>query len=79
MVERLPVDRAEAVRMVDLAGMSQAAAATTVQVSHSGMKSRVQRGRARLREMLLACCQVDQDVRGRVQGCSTNSVGGECA
>jgi RNA polymerase sigma-70 factor, ECF subfamily len=79
MVERLPAEQAEAVRMVDLAGISQTAAAAAVHVSHSGMKSRVQRGRARLREMLLACCHVEQDVRGRVQGCSARSVGSECS
>lgn len=79
MVEHLPAEQAEAVRMVDLAGVSQTAAAAAVHVSHSGMKSRVQRGRARLREMLLACCHVEQDVRGRVQGCASRSADGECA
>jgi RNA polymerase sigma-70 factor, ECF subfamily len=78
MVERLPAEQAEAIRMVDLDGMSQAAAAAKVHVSHSGMKSRVQRGRARLRELLLACCHVEQDVRGRTQGCETRSTTGEC-
>jgi RNA polymerase sigma-70 factor (ECF subfamily) len=76
LVERLPAEQAEAIRMVDLAGISQAAAAATVRISHSGMKSRVQRGRARLREMLLACCHVEQDVRGRVHGCEARSGGG---
>jgi RNA polymerase sigma-70 factor (ECF subfamily) len=78
MLERLPAEQAEALRVVDLAGMSQAAAAAKVHVSPSGMKSRVQRGRARLREMLLACCHVEQDVRGRVQGCASRSAGGGC-
>ena len=31
------------------------------------MKSRVQRGQARLRELVLTCCEVQRDVRGRVQ------------
>jgi predicted Zn-dependent protease len=35
-------------------------------LSPSGMKSRVQRGRAQLREMLVACCQIDLDRRARV-------------
>jgi hypothetical protein len=39
------------------------------------MKSRVQRGRARLREMLLACCHIEQDVRGRAQGREARSAG----
>jgi RNA polymerase sigma-70 factor (ECF subfamily) len=78
MVDRLPAEQAEAIRMVDLAGMSQVQAAEKVHVSHSGMKSRVQRGRARLRELLTACCNVEQDVRGRVQGCASRSTSGEC-
>lgn len=80
MVERLPAEQAEAIRMVDLAGMSQAAAAAALRLSHSGMKSRVQRGRARLRDMLLACCHVEQDVRGRAQGCQprTGTDGQRC-
>jgi RNA polymerase sigma-70 factor (ECF subfamily) len=78
MVDRLPAEQAEAIRMVDLAGMSQAAAAASVHVSHSGMKSRVQRGRARLRELLVACCHVELDVRGRAQGCGSRPAGREC-
>ncbi len=70
LVERLPAEQAQAIRLVDLAGMSQIAAAASARVSHSGMKSRVQRGRARLRELLLTCCHVEQDVGGRVQGCA---------
>jgi RNA polymerase sigma-70 factor (ECF subfamily) len=67
MIDRLPAEQAEAIRMVDLGGMTQTAAAAAVNISVTGMKSRVQRGRARLREMLLTCCAVERDVRGRVQ------------
>jgi RNA polymerase sigma-70 factor (ECF subfamily) len=67
MIDRLPPEQAEAIRMVDLGGMTQTAAAEAAHVSITGMKSRVQRGRARLREMLLTCCAVERDVRGRVQ------------
>jgi hypothetical protein len=53
--------------------MTHAKAAAVATVSVPGMKSRVQRGRAKLRELLLACCEVNRDVRGRVMdfdGCS---------
>ena len=72
MVDRLPFEQAEAIRMVDLGGMSQADAAARMQVSVSGMKSRVQRGRGRLRELLAQCCEVHRDARGRVYdyGCA---------
>jgi RNA polymerase sigma-70 factor (ECF subfamily) len=66
LVNRLPADQAQAVRMVDMDGMTHAKAAAVATVSVPGMKSRVQRGRAKLRDLLLACCEVNRDVRGRV-------------
>ena len=35
-------------------------------LSLSGMKSRVQRGRARMRQSLLECCYVELDRRGGI-------------
>lgn len=67
MLSRLPDDQAAAVRAIDLDGQPQAAAARTAGVSLSGMKSRVQRGRARLHQLLVDCCEVSQDPRGRIQ------------
>ncbi len=64
MVDTLEPPYAEAVRLADLEGMSQAQAAGKLGLSHSGFKSRVQRGRAQLRGILDACCRVELDVRG---------------
>lgn len=66
MVETLEEPYAEAVRLVDLEGMSQTDAAAQLGLSYSGFKSRVQRGRAKLREVLDQCCAVAVDVRGGV-------------
>lgn len=60
----LPVEQAAAVAMVDLDGLSQAAAAQRAGISLSGMKSRVQRGRRRLAELLGQCCTLTLDGRG---------------
>lgn len=67
-LEKLPAPYAEAVRWVDLEGLTQAEAAVRAGISLSGMKSRVQRGRARLHELFDACCRFDLDGRGRVIG-----------
>lgn len=67
-VERLPAPYAEAVRWADLDGLTQAVAARRAGVSVSGMKSRVQRGRAQLRALLDECCRFDLDCRGTVVG-----------
>lgn len=65
-VARLPSPYREAVTLVELEGLTTREAAELAGVSVSGMKSRVQRGRAQLREMLDECCAIALDVRGRV-------------
>lgn len=66
MVERLPEPYRTAITLTTLHGATQAEAARQLGVSISGMKSRVQRGRDRLREMLVQCCAIAIDVRGGV-------------
>jgi RNA polymerase sigma-70 factor (ECF subfamily) len=51
---------------VDVEGHTQAEAARLEQLSVSGMKSRVQRGRERLGAMLNECCAVDTGPSGAV-------------
>ena len=58
----------EAVRIVDLEGVTQQEAARRAGVSLSGMKSRVLRGRQQLRAVLEACCRIDLDHRGSIAG-----------
>src|SRR5829696_2228562 len=60
----LPAEQRRAVEMIDLDGVSQADAAEREGVSVSGMKSRVQRGRKRLGELLGQCCALNLDGRG---------------
>ena len=60
----LPPEQRRAVEMIDLEGMAQADAARREGVSVSGMKSRVQRGRRRLAQLLDACCALTLDARG---------------
>lgn len=66
MIERLSQDYREAITLVEINGLTQQAAATQMGISLSGMKSRVQRGRARLKEMLNDCCLIEHDRRGGV-------------
>ena len=53
-------------KQYDIEGLSQTAAARRLGISTSGMKSRVQRGRARLKETLLRCCQIHLDRNGGI-------------
>jgi RNA polymerase sigma-70 factor (ECF subfamily) len=65
-VARLPSPYREAVTLVELEGLTVREAAEMVGVSVSGMKSRVQRGRAQLRQMFDECCEIALDARGKV-------------
>jgi RNA polymerase sigma-70 factor, ECF subfamily len=66
MIDRLAEPYRSAIELTSLRGLTQAAAAKEAGVSVSGMKSRVQRGREQLRQMLVTCCVIDVDVRGGV-------------
>jgi RNA polymerase sigma-70 factor (ECF subfamily) len=66
MIERLPEPYRTAITLTTIEGVSQADAARQLGISHSGMKSRVQRGRERLRDLLVRCCAIAVDVRGGV-------------
>jgi RNA polymerase sigma-70 factor (ECF subfamily) len=66
MVARLAEPYRSAIELTSVHGLTQAEAAKRVGVSVSGMKSRVQRARGQLKEMLLRCCEVDVDRRRRV-------------
>ena len=64
LLTTLPAEQRRAVEMIDLDGTAQAHAAQHEGVSLSGMKSRVQRGRRRLAELLGQCCALTLDARG---------------
>jgi RNA polymerase sigma-70 factor (ECF subfamily) len=65
-IDQLPDPYREALRLVEIEGLTQKQAAERLGLSVSGAKSRVQRGRAQLRQMLHRCCQIEQDRRGNV-------------
>jgi RNA polymerase sigma-70 factor, ECF subfamily len=65
----------EALTLTELEGMTQKDAAAMLGISLSGMKSRVQRGRKRLREALEDCCHIALDARGHVVGCEPRADG----
>jgi len=64
LLDGLSPEQRRAVQLVDLDGLDQAEAARREEVSLSGMKSRVQRGRRRLVEVLGQCCALTLDARG---------------
>ena len=65
---RLSDEHREAVELSDVKGLSQPEIAQKLGLSLSATKSRVQRGRERLRELVAACCHVEFDTHQNVVG-----------
>jgi RNA polymerase sigma-70 factor (ECF subfamily) len=61
LVRRLPEPYRQALTLTDLGKLSQVEAARVTGLSVPGMKTRVQRARAQVHELLTACCQVALD------------------
>ncbi|MBT9559588.1 MAG: sigma-70 family RNA polymerase sigma factor [Myxococcales bacterium] len=74
-VNALPEPYREALTLTELGGLTQREAAERLGISLSGMKSRVQRGRALVKQALLDCCHIALDGRGRVMGCEVRPDG----
>jgi RNA polymerase sigma-70 factor, ECF subfamily len=73
-VARLPSPYREAITLTELEGLTQKDAADMLGISVSGMKSRVQRGREKIRDMFDECCRISVDCRGRVVECEAREL-----
>ena len=67
MVNQLTPTYRQAIKMAEFDGLTQKEIAQHQNLSLSGAKSRVQRGRKMLKEMLMACCQIAFDHQGKIQ------------
>jgi RNA polymerase sigma-70 factor (ECF subfamily) len=76
MIARLPEAYREAVLLSEIQGLTQKEVAEVQGTSLSGAKSRVQRGRAQLKEMLAECCRLEFDHGGRL--CNYERKGKSC-
>ncbi len=66
MIEELPEPYRQAPLMTEYQGLTQKQLAESQGLSLSGAKSRVQRAREKLRDMLLQCCHFEFDRRGGI-------------
>lgn len=80
MIDALPEPYREAIVLTELEGLTQKTLAQRLGISVSGAKSRVQRGREQLKQMLHECCSFEFDRRGKVIECEPRSrdACGEC-
>ncbi|MCH6256959.1 RNA polymerase sigma factor SigZ [Puniceicoccaceae bacterium K14] len=66
LIEKLPREQRRALTLYEFEGVAQKDIATQESISLSGAKSRIQRARKTLEEMLKACCQFQFDSRGKM-------------
>jgi RNA polymerase sigma-70 factor (ECF subfamily) len=66
MVDELPDTYRDALLLTEYQGLNQRQMADRLGISFSGAKSRVQRARRMLRDMLLTCCHFELDRRGAI-------------
>jgi RNA polymerase sigma-70 factor (ECF subfamily) len=71
--QRLPAHYREVIILSELEEVPHAEIARRLDISISGVKSRVQRGRELLRKMLVDCCQIALDARRSIVGCEPRS------
>lgn len=81
MLFNLPEPYREALVLTEFEGLTQQQLADRQGLSLSGAKSRVQRGREQLKQMLHECCTFEFDRRGKVIDCTPRANAGckECA
>lgn len=66
MIADLPEKYGEALQMTDVQGITQNELAQKLNISVSGAKSRVQRGREKLKEIIVQCCHIEFNRSGQV-------------
>ena len=66
LIDDLPSAYREALTLTEIDGLTQAEMGRRLGLSLSGAKSRVQRGRAIVRDQLLDCCHVELDRRRHI-------------
>lgn len=66
MVNTLPDIYKQAIILTEFKNMTQKELSEKMGISLPGAKSRVQRGRKKLKEMLLDCCCLEMDRRGNI-------------
>ncbi|MCK4921523.1 MAG: sigma-70 family RNA polymerase sigma factor, partial [Bacteroidales bacterium] len=65
-INQLPLKYSEPLRLYEIEGLSQKEISNKENISLSGVKSRIQRGRVKLKSALNECCKFELDKRGNI-------------
>ena len=66
LVDALPATYREALLLTEYQGLTQRELSERLGISFSGAKSRVQRARGKIKDMLMRCCHFELDRRGMI-------------
>ena len=69
LIDELPEDYQQIIRMSELQGIPQKEIAKELGINYATVRSKVQRGRARLRKTISDCCEIVQGGKGSIIGC----------
>ncbi len=78
LIEELPDNYRDALLLFEISGMGVKDLSTHLSLTISGTKSRIQRGREKLREIILECCTVNTDKYGNVVNHKCNKASTGC-
>jgi RNA polymerase sigma-70 factor, ECF subfamily len=84
LIDRLPVEYRDIIIDSEIKGIKQKDLAGKYDLAYPSVRSRVQRGRSRLKDMLLHCCKIEADSRGNIMeasqvgNCGTDTNCGIC-
>ncbi len=65
-IQRLPEEYRDIIIDSEIKGIKQKDLAEKYNLAYSSVRSRVQRGRSKLKEMFLDCCKIELDRRGNI-------------
>ena len=78
-IQKLPAEYRDIIIDSEIKGIKQKDLAEKYNLAYPSVRSRVQRGRSRLKEMLLNCCKIEVDSRGNIlEATSKNNCGNDC-
>lgn len=79
-IERLPEDYRDIIMDSEIHGIKQKDLTEKYSLAYPSIRSRVQRGRSKLKEMLLDCCSIELDRRGNIMNVTSKKScsGGKC-
>ena len=78
MINSLPEKYREAIKLSEIDNISQKELAERLNISYSGAKSRVQRGREMLKSSLQQCCTISTDKYGNITDYKVKDCKGNC-